>query len=61
MSKLRESGRLFCGIVPGLYLFAYLLALLAWGAGMFGWFGVEQDPLSAVGLVFLGQPCGSLD
>lgn len=35
---------------------AYLLALLAWGAGIWGWLGTPPDPLSAVWLVLLGQP-----
>jgi len=34
----------------------YALALLALGAGVYGWFGTEQDPLSAVFLLPLGLP-----
>jgi hypothetical protein len=34
----------------------YVLALLAWLAGIFGWFGIGQDPLSGIFLVPLGLP-----
>ena len=34
----------------------FALALLAYGAGTFGWAGAEKDPLSGVFLILLGQP-----
>lgn len=34
----------------------YLLALLLWAVGTFGWFGQEPDPLSAVFLIPIGLP-----
>tara|TARA_E500000305_G_scaffold103620_1_gene99269 strand:+ start:295 stop:531 length:237 start_codon:yes stop_codon:yes gene_type:complete len=34
----------------------YALALLALGAGTYGWLGTEQDPLSGVFLLPLGLP-----
>jgi hypothetical protein len=39
-------------IFLGLYVAAILLLLI----GTFGWFGQEQDPLSAVALLPLGLP-----
>ncbi len=38
----------------------YLLALLMWAVGTFGWFGQEPDPLSAVFLIPLGLPWNRL-
>lgn len=34
----------------------WMLALLVFAIGTFGWFGQERDPLSAVYLVLLGLP-----
>lgn len=42
---------IFKGFV-GLYIFAFLIYLI----GTFGWFGADEDPLSGVFLIILGQP-----
>lgn len=39
-----------------IFLVLYLFALIIWLIGTFGLFGNEQDPLSGVFLVILGQP-----
>jgi hypothetical protein len=34
----------------------YLLAIIIWAIGTFGWFGANKDPLSGAFLIILGQP-----
>lgn len=34
----------------------YLITLMLWAVGTFGWFGQDRDPLAAVYLVILGLP-----
>lgn len=45
-----------CRFVFYAFCFLYLIAILLWLAGTFGWFGIEKDAMSAVFLVMLGQP-----
>jgi hypothetical protein len=45
-----------CRWTLGLLAVAYVLALGIGLTGTFGWFGQEQDPLSWVFVVLLGQP-----
>jgi hypothetical protein len=45
-----------CRIILGVLSLAYVFALGIFGAGTFGWFGVEQDPLSGAYLILLGMP-----
>lgn len=40
----------------GIFVALYCLALLLLLIGLFGWFGQEEDPLSAVFLLPLGLP-----
>lgn len=40
----------------GIFLALYILALVTLTIGTFGWFGQENDPLSAVFLMPLGLP-----
>lgn len=47
---------MFWRVLPAGLFAVYLLALLAWGAGTWGWFGMPKDPLSAIGIVALGLP-----
>lgn len=47
---------MLCRFVLTVLVLAYLFALLLFAAGTFGWFGVEQDPLSSVFLILLGMP-----
>ncbi len=45
-----------CKIVIGILLLLWLLALFLYGAGTWGWFGQERDPLAGVFLVLLAFP-----
>ena len=51
----RLMGWLFRLFVWG-FVILYAAALLAYGAGTFGWAGFEKDPLSGIFLILLGQP-----
>jgi hypothetical protein len=46
----------FCRVIFAVLALAYLFALAVFAAGTFGWFGVEQDPLSGAYLIILGMP-----
>lgn len=50
----------FCRIVTGVFGVLWLLALALLLIGIFGLFGQEQDPLSAVFLIPLGLPWNRL-
>jgi hypothetical protein len=43
-----------------LFTVLYILALLIYAVGVFGWFGQERDPVSGVFLVLLGWPWSGL-
>lgn len=45
-----------CRAVILVFAALWILALLVFAIGTFGWFGQERDPLSAVYLVLLGLP-----
>ncbi|CAD0186489.1 hypothetical protein RUESEDTHA_03398 [Ruegeria sp. THAF57] len=45
-----------CRITTIVFAVLYLLALVAFLTGTFGWFGQERDPLSGVFLLPLGLP-----
>ncbi|WP_425045318.1 hypothetical protein [Primorskyibacter sp. S87] len=45
-----------CRVVITIFSGIYLLALLLFLVGTFGWFGQEQDPLSGLFLLPLGLP-----
>ena len=47
---------LVCRIATILFAILYLLALIAFLTGTFGWLGQERDPLSGVFLLPLGLP-----
>ena len=47
---------MLCRFVLTLLVLAYLFAFFVFASGTFGWFGVEQDPLSSVFLILLGMP-----
>ena len=49
-----------CKVFFFVFTIAYLLSLMVWLTGTFGWFGQEKDPLSAVFLVPLGLPWNRL-
>ena len=49
-------ARFLCRAGLWIYAALYLLALVVFAIGVFGWFGVEPDPLSGVYLVLIGQP-----
>lgn len=45
-----------CKIIFYIFCILYAAAIFLWLVGRFGWFGAEQDPLSGVFLIILGQP-----
>jgi hypothetical protein len=45
-----------CRLILTILSLLYGLALLLWLAGIFGWLGIEQDSLSGIFLILLGQP-----
>jgi hypothetical protein len=45
-----------CSLIAKGFGSLYVLALIIWLIGTFGWSGNEPDPLSGVFLVILGQP-----
>jgi hypothetical protein len=47
---------MICRIVLGILALAYLLALVVFAVGTFGWFGADRDPLSGAYLIVLGMP-----
>jgi tellurite resistance protein TehA-like permease len=47
---------LVCRITTIVFAILYLLALIAFMTGTFGWLGQEKDPLSGVFLLPLGLP-----
>lgn len=49
-----------CGKTFLVFAIAYAAALLLFAVGVFGLFGQERDPLSAVYLVLLGLPWNQL-
>jgi hypothetical protein len=53
--SFRFLARLMRVVFLGL-IALYVIALLLWAIGTFGWFGQGRDPLSAVFLVLLGLP-----
>ena len=50
-----------CGIAVIVFGLAYVLALIVYLIGTYGWFGLANDPLSGVFLVFLGLPWNLID
>lgn len=47
---------MICRVVTIVFAVAYLLALLVFLTGTFGWFGQDTDPLSGLFLIPLGLP-----
>ena len=52
--------RLICRIIVWGFALLYALALFAWAAGTYGWFGYTPDPLSGVYLILRGYPWTAL-
>jgi hypothetical protein len=46
----------FCRLVFGVLVLAYLFALAVFAVGTFGWFGADEDPLAGAYLIILGMP-----
>jgi len=46
----------FCRVVFGVLVLAYLFALAVFAVGTFGWFGADEDPLAGAYLIILGVP-----
>jgi hypothetical protein len=46
----------FCRVVFGVLVLAYLFALAVFAVGTFGWFGADEDPLAGAYLIILGMP-----
>lgn len=47
---------MFCRVVFGVLVLAYLFALAVFAVGTFGWFGADEDPLAGAYLIILGMP-----
>lgn len=47
---------MICKAIFWIFIGLYVVAILLWLAGTYGWAGTEKDPLSGVFLVILGQP-----
>lgn len=47
---------MICKAIFWVFIGLYVIAMMLWLAGTYGWAGTERDPLSGVFLVILGQP-----